>query len=110
MEIKVSCSKPNTIQFKYNFEDDYSELNTEIQTRSKRERRLLVEEEFTTVIPLKPAYYQPIPVSKLLKEDLLSLCRTEAIPQHYHPFYNSLQTCANSTEHSSDSESECNDD
>lgn len=110
MEVKVSCLKPNTIQFKYNLDDEYSELNTEIQTRSKRGKRLLVEEEVTTEITLKQAYYRPIPVSKLLKEDLLSLCRTEAIPQHYHCFYNSLQTCANSTEQSSGSESDCNDD
>ncbi|CAH0731006.1 unnamed protein product, partial [Brenthis ino] len=41
-------------------------------------------------VTLEPAYNGPVPVSKALHEDLSSLCRINAIPLHYHSFYNSL--------------------
>lgn len=42
----------------------------------------------TTTVPL--AYKARKPISKAKKEDLLTLCRSYAIPSAYHDFYDSL--------------------
>ncbi|CAG9796237.1 unnamed protein product [Diatraea saccharalis] len=36
-------------------------------------------------------YREPIALPKPLYDDLMSLCKVEAIPKHYHIFYNNLQ-------------------
>lgn len=59
-----------------------------------------------TGFQLKQAYSEPIAVSKALLADLLSLCRTEAIPAHYHSFYNSLRSYDGNLEQFSDSDSD----
>lgn len=103
VEVKVSNSYPNIIQFKYNHDDQYIELNTESlinrSRRGKQNRTANVE-----VTGLKQAYSEPIAVSKALLADLLSL--TEAIPAHYHSFYNSLRSCNDNPEPASDSDSD----
>lgn len=105
VEVKVSNSNPNIVQFKYNYDDQYFELNTEScinrSRRGKQNKRDNIE-----MSGLKPAYSEPIAVSKALLADLLSLCRTEAIPAHYHSFYNSLRSCNENPEAALDSDSD----
>ncbi|PZC86881.1 hypothetical protein B5X24_HaOG201740 [Helicoverpa armigera] len=105
VEVKVSNSNPNIVQFKYNYDDQYFDLNTEScinrSRRGKQNRSGNIE-----VTSLKPAYSEPIAVSKALLEDLHSLCRTEAIPAHYHSFYNSLRSYNDNQQPASDSDSD----
>lgn len=106
VEIKISNSNSNIVQFKYNYEDPYFELNTESTiNRSRRGKQNRTVNDAVT--GLKAAYSEPIAVSKALLADLLGLCRTEAIPAHYHSFYNSLRSCNDNPQPSSDS---CDDD
>lgn len=95
MEVSVTNSKPNKLFFKYNFEDDYLQLdlnNPRSASGRRKGRRNLHEDQGTSSdnINLKRAYHQPIPISKALHTDLQSLCTSGAIPRFYHPFYNSL--------------------
>ncbi|XP_045499408.1 uncharacterized protein LOC123697033 [Colias croceus] len=95
MEVSVTDSNPNKLFFKYNFEDDCSELdiNNPRSALGRRRGRKSTQDSSsvsTDNIELKRAYHQPIPISKALHADLLSLCNSEAIPRFYHPFYESL--------------------
>ena len=46
----------------------------------------------TEILPIPKRYDAPLPVSVLLKNDLVSLCKNNAIPRQYHKFYDSLTT------------------
>ncbi|KAJ2941420.1 hypothetical protein O0L34_g3629 [Tuta absoluta] len=108
MEVKASNSHPNKLLFKYEFDEEYLELNTEqvINNRPRRGGRRgrgrgAGRGELTQEVSVSPgicqnipelqrAYGQPIPVTKALHSDLMSLCKKIDIPSHYHPFYESL--------------------
>lgn len=100
MEVSVLHSQPTVLRFKYDFDADYSRLNVEllprIAPRNKRGKHNNASTPLTE-LQLKPAYNKPLPISKALHDDLMSLCRAEAIPSYYHGFYNSL-TFANCSE------------
>lgn len=112
MEVRVSPSKTDILQFKYNFNDNYSELNAAAAapgvTRNTRQR----QRSTTATRPaatarsavLTKAYNKPVPITKALYNDLLSLCRSEAIPSHYHNFYKSLAFIDGEAENQSDHE------
>lgn len=98
MEVSVLHSQPTVLRFKYDFDADYSRLNVEllpkIAPRNKRGKQNNTSTSLTELqLLLKPAYNKPLPISKALHGDLISLCRAEVIPSYYHGFYNSL-TCA----------------
>ncbi|KAF9791362.1 hypothetical protein SFRURICE_014074, partial [Spodoptera frugiperda] len=76
MEISVLHSQPTVLRFKYDYDADYSRLNVEPLPRTAPRN--------------KRAYNKPLPISKALHGDLMSLCRAGAIPNYYHGFYNSL--------------------
>ncbi|CAG9790209.1 unnamed protein product [Diatraea saccharalis] len=92
MEVSVSHLQPSIVKFKYDFDDEYSKLDTEIKTRSKRNSRQTSTSNGTVFSEqsLKIVYTEPFPISKALRADLIELCRKEAIPNFYHDFYNSL--------------------
>ncbi|CAG5036859.1 unnamed protein product [Parnassius apollo] len=108
MKVKVSRFKPHILQFKYNFEEEYLELGTEILlTRPRRGRKAtasIAAEAESIDLHLKQAYDQQILISKALHVDLLSLCTSNAIPQQYHAFYDSLTSCEGNPSEHSDSE------
>ncbi|CAH1634675.1 unnamed protein product [Spodoptera littoralis] len=83
MEVKVSRFKPTILQFKYNFEEEYLELDTELQiTRPRRGRKAtasIAAEAESINLHLRQAYDQQIPISKALHADLLSLCTSDDI-------------------------------
>lgn len=103
MEVSILHSQPTILRFKYDFDADYSQLNVEphqkITQRSKRNSRQIANNTSvsSTEPQLKVAYDKPLPLSKVLHADLMSLCRTEAIPAYYHGFYDSL-TCIDGSE------------
>lgn len=95
MEVSVVDSQANKLFFKYNFEDTYSELdlnNTPSTSARRRGRKRASTQEAAVLdnVQLQRAYHQRIPISQALHTDLLSLCRSGAIPQSYHSFYQSL--------------------
>lgn len=48
---------------------------------------------------LERPYHQPLPISKALHTDLMSLCNSGAIPRYYHTFYESLIFVENCNDH-----------
>lgn len=46
---------------------------------------------------LKEAYNNSLPLTKALYTDLLSLCKSEAIPKHYYGFYETLHVQTHQT-------------
>lgn len=59
-------------------------------TRKRKSASTAATSSIADDVTLQPAYNGPVPISKALHEDLSSLCRINAIPLHYHSFYNSL--------------------
>lgn len=72
--IRVEKSKPNTVFYKTDFDEEFMKL----------EQNLV-----TDTLP-KPAYTSPMPITKAKKHDLISLCQSGAIPSYYHDFYHNL--------------------
>ncbi|CAG9791657.1 unnamed protein product [Diatraea saccharalis] len=95
MEVKVLSNEPKILRYKYDFDNDYSILNTEVSSRvmgrvGRGRKTAAASTAIDDVEDLKCAYSKPIPVTKALYNDLKSLCSCEAIPRHYHSFYTSL--------------------
>lgn len=99
MEVSVSHSQPTILKYKYDFDAEYSQLNTESvkKTRSKRCSTQIISPS----PELQVLYTEALPISKALYEDLMSLCRAGDIPNYYHGFFESL-TYANSSSGSND--------
>ena len=72
--IRVEKSKPNTVFYKTDFDEDFMKL----------------EQGQATFSLLKPAYMSPMPIAKAKKCDLISLCQSGGIPSYYHDFYHNL--------------------
>ncbi|CAH0720974.1 unnamed protein product, partial [Brenthis ino] len=93
-EIKVAHTHPQSVYFKYDYDDDYIEMNirstTTKNTRKRKSASTAATSSIADDVTLQPAYNGPVPISKALHEDLSSLCRINAIPLHYHSFYKSL--------------------
>ncbi|KAH9634401.1 hypothetical protein HF086_000227 [Spodoptera exigua] len=102
MEISVSYNKPNCFLFKYDFDQDYIELD--YNASASRQRRQKQVSKTIESIELKPAYDKPLPIRKALYNDLLSLCNSQAIPHHYQPFYRNLSFCDAESGHDEDSD------
>ncbi|KAL4709235.1 hypothetical protein ACJJTC_010535 [Scirpophaga incertulas] len=89
----VSYTTPLVLHFKYNFDDEYTLMNiTANQRVLARSKRNVRQASISSPAeqPLKLAYTQPLPVSKALHNDLISLCKSGVIPPFYHGFYDSL--------------------
>lgn len=92
MEINAASSEPSILRFKYDFDAEYSKLNTERQQRSKRGARHASNTPNINDSPeLKIVYNEPLPIRKALHSDLISLCKSNDIPSYYHGFYKSLK-------------------
>lgn len=96
MEIHVSSSQQDKVFFKYDFDEAYSELNISNSFQTKRRGRKPKTDALIEDTVLARAYHQPLPISKALHTDLLSLCNSGAIPRYYHAFYESLVSVENS--------------
>ncbi|CAG4972917.1 unnamed protein product [Colias eurytheme] len=92
MEVNASHSNPSILKYKYNFDSDYSQLNTEPvrRIRSKRGTRQIPGPSPSCVPELQTLYTEPVPISKALYDDLISLCKAGDIPSYYCGFYESL--------------------
>ncbi|XP_072384357.1 uncharacterized protein [Diabrotica undecimpunctata] len=90
--IEIRKESPHLILYKNSFADENFKI---INTRRRTRRQ-------TEMSTLKPAYTQPPGVTAAKKKDLLSLCKTGAIPRPYWDFYNSLSTNERPTEEDSD--------
>lgn len=98
MEVKATHLEENKLFFRYNFEDAYSEHDTNLQSTLNIRRRGRKRIQVTPTVPgniERQAYHQPIPITKALHRDLTSLCKSGAIPQFYHSFYDSLSFTEN---------------
>lgn len=100
MEVSVSYTKPNCFLFKYDFDQDYIKLDYNV-TWQRRQKPVSKPIES---IQLKPAYNEPLPITKALYDDLLSLCNSQAIPLHYQQFYRNLSYCDTRAGHDEDSD------
>lgn len=91
-EVNASTSQTDSLQFKYDFDDDYFVLNTQMNTRSSRGRKSTTNAS-TSIdsSELQQAYNELLAIPKPLYTDLMSLCNTEAIPRYYQEFYRSLK-------------------
>jgi len=73
------------VHYKTNFsQPDYKTID--IRSYSKRNKSY---PEKSTII-MKQAYTEPLNISNAKKQDLLSLCHSNLIPEQYHEFYNKL--------------------
>lgn len=79
--------KPFILHYKTNFsENEYKTINI----RSNPKRKQFYEDKKD--ISLKSAYTKLLKISHLKKENVLSLCYTNLIPEQYHYFYEQLLT------------------
>ncbi|CAG4981678.1 unnamed protein product [Parnassius apollo] len=76
-------------------------FNTEDRSRQLRQKQM---SETIESIELKPAYDKPLPIKKALYNDLLTRCKSQAIPYHYQPFYRNLSFCDIESGHDEDSD------
>lgn len=109
MEVSVVHSQVNKLFFKYNFEDTYTELELNYTATSARRRgRKGTKPQDAAAcmnnVQLQRAYHQRLPISKALHNDLMSLCKSGAIPQSYHYFYQSLSCSEAGNENTSEEE------
>ncbi|KAL4705707.1 hypothetical protein ACJJTC_002138 [Scirpophaga incertulas] len=80
-EVKVLPSEPMKLHFKYNLDESQYKI---IVTKTNTRRR---QQDHTDVPRL---YNQVLPISKLKKKDLVSLCSSGIIPAVHHNFYQNL--------------------
>lgn len=73
-------------------------LNIASNTRFSRVRPKKTTVTDVSADELRNLYREPIAFPKPLYDDLMSLCKTEAIPKHYYIFYNNLNCVRNSEE------------
>ncbi|CAG9782066.1 unnamed protein product [Diatraea saccharalis] len=93
-QVSTFGTDPDTLFFKYDLESEFESLKT--FSKYTRGRRSKKNNDTDANIPdsidiLKQAYNTPFSIPKPLYYDLLNLCKTEAIPKHYHGFYKSLK-------------------
>ena len=89
-ELRTNIYKNNIVQFKYEFDGDFYELNV-----NERKGRPLRLETFV----LRAPYSKPFPLSKGKIKDLMPTYSSGTIPSSYHAFYESLQSKADDTQH-----------
>ncbi|CAH0397612.1 unnamed protein product [Chilo suppressalis] len=105
-EIMINRAHPDVIYLKYNFDDEYISLNTAPNSRSSRGRPKKTLVTDVSGDELRNLYREPIALPKPLYDDLMSLCKSVAIPKYYHNFYNNLHCVENSEEVIDDIESD----
>lgn len=85
--INFKKEKPFILHYKTDFsQNDYKTIN--IRSYGKRNQCYPNKND----IVLKNAYTYPPKISKTKKEDLISLCRSNLIPEQYHYFFEHLTT------------------
>ncbi|KAL4716988.1 hypothetical protein ACJJTC_001849 [Scirpophaga incertulas] len=94
-EVKVLPSEPMKLHFKYNLdESQYKTIVTKTNTRRR-------QQDHTDVPRL---YNQVLPISKLKKKDLVSLCSSGIIPAVHHNIYQNLLVDSSNLNAETDSE------
>jgi hypothetical protein len=86
MKIKVMkfCkSHTDTLQYKYNFDDEFETISTNARTRGRPST------DFISNLELK--YDGKLKISKPKKDDLIALCKSLVIPPEFHGFYEKLE-------------------
>ncbi|CAI6354457.1 unnamed protein product [Macrosiphum euphorbiae] len=87
VEVNVKKEKPFIVHYKTDFsQPDFKAID--IRSYSKRNKSY---PEKSTII-MKQAYTEPPKISIAKKQDLLSLCHSNLIPEQYHEFYDKLST------------------
>lgn len=87
VEVNVKKEKPFIVHYKTDFsQPDYKTID--LRSYSKRNKSY---PEKSTII-MKQAYTEPPKISIAKKQDLLSLCHSNLIPEQYHEFYDKLTT------------------
>lgn len=93
-QIKVTYTNPYSLYYKYEYDEDFSEIITASTSTINTRKRKSTANATTSSVPMW-SWNQPIPVQfqfwKLCTK-ICSLCRMNAIPQNYHSFYNSLMS------------------
>lgn len=95
MEVNVTHAQPHLLRYKYDFDAEYSQMDTQLQQKLPvRRKRGACQTASNTPNSAsehqwKAAYTDRLPLTKALHADLMSLCKSEAIPRHYHEFYES---------------------
>ncbi|MES9881874.1 MAG: hypothetical protein ABW185_13430 [Sedimenticola sp.] len=88
--IQVRKQYPESVFFNYNFdEENFMEVRVAATTR-KRGRQ---QKSWPNTIPGRYTGKQPITLAK--KNDLMSLCVSQIIPEEHHTYYANLETSSN---------------
>lgn len=66
MDVYVTLSQTGKVYFKYDFDEQYLELDTLHSTQNRRQGRKSKPGSPTEDIALEPVYHQPIPMTKAL--------------------------------------------
>lgn len=91
--------KPNSIFFKYDFDDsaEFQEIQTQFKKSSQRQSKTSVSREGheeNTIQnwnnPVYAAYQSALPISTVKYNDLITLCETGVISQEHHRYYKTL--------------------
>lgn len=85
---KYDKQYPNSIFYKYNFIDGYTEIDVNFVKRSSRKNK-------ETDIQIAQLYSKRLPISKAKKKDLLKLCDKNIIPHQLQKWYQDLPCAEN---------------
>jgi hypothetical protein len=84
MWFRVEKHNPNTLKFKYDYGEEFREVNLVVIKATRRMSDRIEMPE------LKPRYDARLPISKEKKKDLMKLCDARVIPEVYHHYYTNL--------------------
>ena len=79
--IRYDAQSPNTIRFKYNFNEEFRQLKVRMTSRGY---------DHEASLKVTKLYNEQLPVSIDKKKDLVSLCVRNVIPEVFHSFYKNL--------------------
>ena len=88
--LQFTKAQPNTIQVKYNFDEEFRTIQVSVSGCRKSSKSLKRDK--------KGLYTDSLPVSEDKKKDLISLCDMGVIPKCYHPYDHQLKATSKNNE------------
>ena len=83
-QVKFESKSPETLFFKYKYEEDYRTAPFSLPRRELRKKEIYYRQKKSQ------KYLEPCGVAIKKKEDLQNLCYKGLIPSRHHSFYNNL--------------------
>lgn len=104
-QIAADPNYPGKLKFKYNFDEEEYMIDTNNHSQIPRKRKTKKNSrECTNTSMLTLTYNAPLPISRNLHKDLISLCDDNFIPPHYQTFYRNLHSHTHNLGNDSDAD------